>query len=204
MNKIRKLFQIEILKFIKYNIMFHKFNGLIVPFRSSILIKGKKAEINGNGKLVLNSNTLKYNKRSTIFRLDSNSKLTVNGKFNFYYGSDVIVFANGYLDLGSGYANSDTKIRCSCSITIGNDVAISHNVTIMDADFHNIEGISDCDPVKIGDHVWIGTKATILKGVSIGNGAIIAAGAVVTKDIPEKALAAGVPAKVIKENVEWC
>ena len=149
MYKIRKFIQIELFKFIKYNLLFRSFKGTIIPFKSSILIKGKNAEITGNGNLVLNSNTIKYNKRSSIIRLDDNSKLTVNGKFSFYYGSDVIVFANGCLNLGSGYFNSDAKIRCSCNITIGNDVAISHNVTIMDADFHNIEGTSNGLELKL-------------------------------------------------------
>lgn len=58
-------------------------------------------------------------------------------------------------------------------------------------------------PVEIGNNVWIGVGATILKGVTIGDGAIIAAGSVVTKDIPARCLAAGVPAKVIKTDVEW-
>ena len=53
-------------------------------------------------------------------------------------------------------------------------------------------------PVKIGNAVWIGAHATILPGVSIGNGAIVAAGAVVTKDVPENTVVGGVPAKVIK------
>lgn len=58
-------------------------------------------------------------------------------------------------------------------------------------------------PVEIGNNVWIGVGTTILKGVTIGDGAIIAAGSVVTKDIPARCLAAGVPAKVIKTDVEW-
>lgn len=57
--------------------------------------------------------------------------------------------------------------------------------------------------VNIGNKVWIATGAMILPGVTIGDGAIVAAGAVVTKDVPEKCMVAGVPAKVIKENVEW-
>ena len=51
--------------------------------------------------------------------------------------------------------------------------------------------------------MWIGTKATILKGVKICDGAVIAAGAVVTKDVPAKCLVAGVPAKIVKENISW-
>ena len=53
--------------------------------------------------------------------------------------------------------------------------------------------------VKIENDVWIGAKATILSGVTIGNGAIVAAGAVVTKDVPENTVVAGVPAKIIKQ-----
>ena len=58
-------------------------------------------------------------------------------------------------------------------------------------------------PIKIGNHVWIGMDAKILSGVTIGDGAIIAAGAVVTKDVPAYSLAAGCPAKVVRENVVW-
>lgn len=58
-------------------------------------------------------------------------------------------------------------------------------------------------PVKIGNHVWIGTRVTILKGVNIGDGAVIAAGSVITKDIPAGSLAAGVPAKIIRDKVIW-
>ena len=57
--------------------------------------------------------------------------------------------------------------------------------------------------MKIGNKVWIATNALILPGVSIGDGAIVAAGAVVTKDVPAKCMVAGVPARVVKENVEW-
>ncbi|MDX2046776.1 MAG: DapH/DapD/GlmU-related protein [Chitinophagaceae bacterium] len=58
-------------------------------------------------------------------------------------------------------------------------------------------------PVIIGDHVWIGTGAIILKGVHIGNGSVITAGAVVTKDVPPGCLAGGVPAKVLQKDITW-
>lgn len=57
--------------------------------------------------------------------------------------------------------------------------------------------------VRIGNQVWIATGAMILPNVTIGDGAIVASGAVVTKDVPARCLVAGVPAKVIKENVKW-
>ncbi|MDE7192107.1 MAG: sugar O-acetyltransferase, partial [Clostridia bacterium] len=61
-------------------------------------------------------------------------------------------------------------------------------------------------PVKIGNNVWIGAHATILSGVTIGDNAIIAAGAVVTKDVPQNTVVAGVPAKIIKkiEEIKLC
>ncbi len=60
------------------------------------------------------------------------------------------------------------------------------------------------EPVVIGDDVWIGTRVIILPGVKIGNGVIFADGAVVTKDIPDYAVAGGVPAKVIKYRNNSC
>lgn len=76
---------------------------------------------------------------------------------------------------------------------------------IRDSDNHSIkkEGYKKTKPIRIGNHVWIGLRATILKCVTIGDGAVIAAGAVVTKDVPPKSLVGGVPARVISTNVEW-
>ncbi|TPG44230.1 acyltransferase [Roseomonas nepalensis] len=105
--------------------------------------------------------------------------------------------------LGSGYINSGANISVSGSLTIGHDVAIAENVTIWDADGHAIEGRpTGPQPVVIGNHVWIGLNATILKGVTIGDGAVIAAGAVVTRDVPAGMLAAGVPARPVRP-IEW-
>ena len=73
----------------------------------------------------------------------------------------------------------------------------------MDSDAHALNGSRNTNPVHIGNHVWIGTRVTILNGVTIGDGAVIAAGALVTQDVPAGCLAGGIPAKVIKENVEW-
>ena len=58
-------------------------------------------------------------------------------------------------------------------------------------------------PVVIGDRVWVGTRAIILKGVTIGDGAVVAAGAVVNKDVPPHAVVAGIPAKVVGSADSW-
>ncbi|MNW06569.1 putative acetyltransferase [compost metagenome] len=74
---------------------------------------------------------------------------------------------------------------------------------ISDTDYHQIEGTVSTKPIVIGDEVWIGCKSIILKGVTIGNGAVVAAGSVVTKDVEPYTLVAGIPAKVIKRDVRW-
>lgn len=61
-----------------------------------------------------------------------------------------------------------------------------------------LQGDSEPKPIVIGDDVWIGARSIILKGVHIGKGAVIAAGAVVSRDVPEYAIVGGVPARVIK------
>lgn len=208
MKKLKILIQLDKIKTCWYNLYFRtkkSLKGLLLLYKGSIIILKKSARIYGDGVLSLNANSIKKNKRSTILRMDKGANLQIDGKFSFYYGSDIILFEDAKLHLGSGFCNSDVKIRCKQKIEIGNDVAISHDVTIMDSDAHILDGNENHHtlPVIIGNHVWIGTKALILKGVHIGDNAIIAAGAVVTKDVPANCVVAGVPAKVIKENVRW-
>lgn len=109
------------------------------------------------------------------------------------------------LDIGSGYSNTEVTIDCFKNIKIGNGVVISKGAIIRDSDNHQIF-YSDYEmskPIIIGDHVWIGIRAIILKGVKIGDGSIITAGAVVNKDVPPNCMVAGVPAQIKKEGIEW-
>jgi acetyltransferase-like isoleucine patch superfamily enzyme len=75
--------------------------------------------------------------------------------------------------------------------------ALNHNIVEKDRRIDE-QGVSTV-PVTIGDDIWIGANAVILPGVTIGNHSVVAAGAVVTKDVPPHSLVAGVPAKIIKE-----
>jgi acetyltransferase-like isoleucine patch superfamily enzyme len=132
-----------------------------------------------------------------------NSELNVDD-FRVMSGSTIHVHKGAKLTIGSGYANYNVEIYCFKDIQIGYGVALSHHVTIRDSDNHQLSGQKEVSlPIKIGDHVWIGMNSIILKGVSIGDGAVVAAGTVVTHDVPAHALVAGVPAKVIRTDVKW-
>ncbi len=131
--------------------------------------------------------------------------------FDVYAGSRINVNAGAKLSLGSGYMNYDCVIDCFDSISIGHNVVISERVVLRDSDNHSMKDIgamspdksADSAPIVIGDHVWIGMNVIVLKGVTIGEGAIVAAGSVVNKDVPPHCLVAGVPARVVKTDVAW-
>ena len=138
------------------------------------------------------------------FKIDHHGSLIIDGDFSIYTGLHISINSGATLKLGSGYINNHVTVDCFDSITIGHDVAIAKGVTIRDCDGHHINPLlSTSNPISIGDHVWIGTNSIILKGVHIGNGAVVAAGSVVTKDVPTNALVGGVPARIIKHAVSW-
>lgn len=110
-----------------------------------------------------------------------------------------------------------SHIVCHSRIYIGNDVIISWGVTIVDHNSHSLSwrkregdvanwlnGVKDWEDVKVApvvveDRVWIGFGAMILKGVTLGRGCVVAAGSVVTKDVPAMAIVGGNPARIIRQ-----
>tara|TARA_R110001599_G_scaffold353459_1_gene592418 strand:- start:115692 stop:116414 length:723 start_codon:yes stop_codon:yes gene_type:complete len=96
-----------------------------------------------------------------------------------------------------------SRISASDEITIGNGVMLANGAYITDSDWHTIYDRTKRDervtPVIIGDNVWLGDHSTVLKGVTIGENSVVAARAVVIKDVPANVVVAGNPAKVVKE-----
>jgi len=131
---------------------------------------------------------------------------------------DLIAEENGKISIGNNTTiRGLSRIAALEGIEIGNQVIISNNVVICDNNNHPTDPsirmemsnsgfyseywsakYSDRKKILICDNVWIGERATILKGVTIGRGSIVATCAVVTKDVPEYAIVAGNPAKVVK------
>ena len=111
----------------------------------------------------------------------------------------------GKIEIGNNsYIGDRTEIHAGELVKIGNNVNIAWDCNILDRDYHAFESDKEViKPVVIEDNVWIGVRSTILKGVTIGEGAVVVAGSVVTKSVPAKCLVGGNPAKVIKENITW-
>jgi acetyltransferase-like isoleucine patch superfamily enzyme len=104
--------------------------------------------------------------------------------------------------------NNGTIFSVRHRVEIGEGTGIGYHCLFMDSDGHPLspEEPIHHGPIIIGRHVWIASRAVVLQGVSIGDFAVVAAGAVVTRDVPAYAVVAGVPAKVIKyvdPNTRW-
>ena len=162
---------------------------------------------------------------ASVTNLSQSKNLIIIGKDSVIRGELIIFAHSGKISIGEGcYVGDGTRIWSSESIYIGNHVYISHNANIHDTNSHSInaelrsqhfyaimstghpkENIFDikASSVVIDDDVWIGFNSTILKGVKIGKGSIIAACSVVTKDVPSNVIVAGNPAKVIRELVPF-
>jgi len=126
---------------------------------------------------------------------DVNETLGLMPPFNTDFGKNIHVGENVFI-------NSGCKMQDQGGIYIGDDVLIGHNVCLLTLN-HAPEPEARADmypePIYIEDKAWLGSNVTILPGIRIGEGAIVAAGAVVTKDVPAGSVVGGVPAKVIKK-----
>jgi len=141
------------------------------------------------------------------------------GAFSQIY-SQIWLFGSGQMSIvHHSFIGPGSRIWCSEHVHIGSHVLISHLVDIHDSNSHSLDwksrrieiaarfergdhsvplGVQSA-PVTIEDDVWIGFKSSILKGVTIGRGAVVAAGSVVTKDVPAFTLVGGNPARFIKD-----
>ena len=144
--------------------------------------------------------------------------LTIGDNFSMSSGSGYNPLARGIkahihlekgakITIGDNVGISSGVLRSALELSIGNNVIVGALTVIIDTDAHplnpherrmNPTRGAKCAPIRIGDDVFIGSNCMILKGVTIGDRTIIAAGSVVTKDIPADCIAGGNPAKVIK------
>ena len=190
-------------------------SGRNVTFEGAIDLRG--------GKRIRLGNDIVFGKNVKL-HCGKNAEIIIED--GCYLAENVLISSGGKVYIGKGcrihenaiVAGSDIKLSdnvwisryCSLmgiDIVVGKDCIFAPFVNVLDTD-HYIEDDTGkvtmdsgkTDPVRIGENVWICNGAKILKGVKIGDRAIIAAGAVVTKSVDSKAIAAGIPAVVIRER----
>lgn len=116
---------------------------------------------------------------------------------------ELVTLTGGRLEIGNNvFINYGVSIVAGNLVRIGNDCLIGTHVMVMDTDFHRVEDKSwdtTGQPIIIEDRVWLGNRSMILKGVRVGHDAVVAAGSVVTHDVPPRTVVAGIPARVIRE-----
>jgi maltose O-acetyltransferase len=116
---------------------------------------------------------------------------------------ELVTLPGGHLEIGDNvFINYGSSLVASKHVKIGNDALIGTHVMVMDCDFHRVEDKSwdtTGAPVVIEERAWLGNRSIVLKGVTIGHDSVVAAGSVVTRDVPPRTVVAGVPAKVVRE-----
>lgn len=167
--------------------------------------------------------------KSVLFASCANIKLGYDSsKNNIIIGKNVyirgLLFSMGGGDIVIGdsvFIGSYTKILAVNNIMIGKYTQIANNVTICDNNNHPVNPLdreivaktppyskerswlySQNAPIIIGENCWLGEYCRICKGVSIGNGSVVAANSVVTKDVPENCIVAGNPAIIVKREID--
>jgi len=153
-----------------------------------------------------------YNLAGDIEKIRIGTNAHVRGELLIFpYGGRIII--GDY-----AYVGKNSVIWSAAEVKIGNHVLISHNCNIIDTDSHEINHLARAKafeemlkyghpqkapdvrnaPIHIDDYVWLSYNVSVLKGVKIGQGAIVAAGSVVTKDVPPFVMVAGNPARTIR------
>ncbi|QEC74789.1 acyltransferase [Mucilaginibacter ginsenosidivorax] len=201
----------------------NKFLFFFIRAFKKVLNKLNDIEHRANCNRYVTNNGTTFLESARIVNMTNDKDRIVVGTGTFILG-ELLVFAyGGKIKIGNNcYVGIGSRVWSGEDVTIGNDVLISHNVNIVDTTAHELDYIERAatyikllkeghpkekgtivtKPIVIEDHVWINFNVIILKGVTIGRGAIVAAGAVVTKDVPPFVLVGGNPARVLKKLIE--
>jgi len=174
-----------------------------------------------NSKIIVDGGTFKvgidygyydgggFDSKRDVCRIQlNNSTLTINGNVSLYPGVQILA-NDAEIIIGNGTKiNGSTQLIAMNKIEIGTGCFFAQGVIVRDNDGHKLSSDEnppdiECLPVIIGNHCWLGQRSMVLKGATLSDNVVVAAGAVVTKDASQGSLIAGIPAKVIANNISW-
>jgi acetyltransferase-like isoleucine patch superfamily enzyme len=184
--------------------------GRVTVGRGVRLTGGSCIELAPDGRLALGTMEFDFLDPRVRGRLTVRGRLIIDGRVTVASGCQWEIGPDAVARIGGGtYFSPSTQVVVSVGLTIGADCAIGWNSAFLDDDRHTTrdsEGAARdrCAPITLGDHVWVGSHAKVLKGVKLADGCIVAAGSTVTRSVlTPRTLVAGTPARPVREGVTW-
>lgn len=206
--------KIDIGKFIYYNYFLTNISRdkkvYIIPYKNCIIDIDSTAQLYVyNRDIELGINKLRKSKAEVHFRMGKNAKWISNGGAQLNYNTVLEICASAKFESGYFTANSGSAIVCAKHIIFGEDVMLGRNLLVYDSDHHQI--LDERNHVKnkskeviVEGKVWLTSNVTVLKGVHIGEGSIVGAQTVVTKDIPPNSMViGGGNMKILHREAKW-
>lgn len=174
----------------------------------SSVIKKSGIRFMGKDNIVRLRKADMYN--TTVYIRGKGHSLIVDENVSLYNTHIKIIGNNNTVHIGAGTSCGGGNIICGgngISINVGMKCVFAEGIDIWSTDTHSItqggQLVNIPRSIHIGNHVWTGKDVAILKGVTIGDGAVIGMRSIVTHDLGEKTLSLGSPAKTIRENIDW-
>jgi len=149
-----------------------------------------------------------YGATPTTIHLGRDATISIDGTVLIRKGARLFVHDGGHLEMHTGSGVADyTTVTCFDHIVFGEGSGTSWYCNVLDTNGHVFVVNGDRKPVTapivFEDNALVGSCSTVLPGVTLGEGSVVAAGSVVTKDVPPRCLAGGNPARVLSEDVQW-
>lgn len=194
-----------------------KKSSFFVKNNNNILCFKKKSLVKNSHIIVEGSNNILYIDKETLL---TNSYIKIEGNDNkIFIGANCCLKnltidmknKNSVIKIGDKTSIEEARITSfePYKIEIGKDCMFSADIVIMNTDVHKIYDTTtklktnEGKEISIGNHVWLGIRTIVLKGVNIGDNSIVAAGSIVTKDVKANTVVSGNPARQVKENRNW-
>jgi len=199
---------INLVGFLLKSTYYHLFSKQIFAHHNSV-VRGLHNIDTSEGTLYLGKRYVGFlhGGDTTFVNVHPMGRLIIKGEVHIGKGCRVNVAKGGVCILNNCSVTGMSTLVVKHNLEIGPGSVIAWDCQLLDEDWHLIEYEDqrqiEGKGIRIGQHVWIGNSVIILKGVDIGDGAVVGAGSLVTRSIPESCLVAGNPAKVIRHEIKW-